>query len=130
MSRREYGLWLASGLHPRRVLIIAAGFVVAYFGVAIVGNAINRYQLEQHAATLRAEIAALEAQQQRLEALRAYMQTDEFIERMARDEGLVMPGDTVVLVTAPAPSPTPPPSSTGPWWERYFGVGPREPTGR
>lgn len=130
MSRREYGLWLASGLHPRRVLIIAVGFVVAYFGVAIVGNAINRYQLERHAARLRAEIAALEVQQQRLEALRTYMQTDEFIERMARDEGLVMPGDTVVLVTAPAPSPTPPPSPTGPWWERYFGAGPRQPAGR
>jgi cell division protein FtsB len=125
MSRRDYGVWLAAGLHPRRVLIIAVGFVVAYFGVAIVGNAINRYELERHAAALRAEIAALEAQQQRLEALRAYMQTDEFIERVARDEGLVMPGDTVVLVTAPTPSPTSTPSSTEPWWERYFGAGPR-----
>ena len=125
MSRRDYGVWLASGLHPRRVLIIAAGFVVAYFGVAIVGNAINRYELERHAATLRAEIAALEAQQQRLEALRAYMQTAEFIERVARDEGRGMPGDTAVLVTAPTPPPTSALAPSEPWWERYFGTGPR-----
>jgi cell division protein FtsB len=125
MSRREHGVWRASGLHPRRVLVIAVGFVVIYFGVAIVGNAINRYELERHAAALRAEIAALETQQQRLEALRAYMQSDEFIERMARDEGLVLPGDTVVLVTAPTPSPTPTLAPTDPWWEGYFGSGSR-----
>jgi len=125
MSRREYGVWRASGLYPRRVLVVAIGFVVIYFGVAIVGNAINRYELERHAAALRAEIAALEAQQQRLEALRAYMQTDEFIERMARDEGLALPGETAVLVVAPTPSPTSTLAPTEPWWEGYFGAGSR-----
>jgi cell division protein FtsB len=121
MAQGERGGRPLAGLSARRILIIAALFIIAYFGVSIAGNAITRYELAREQQRLRREIAALEDQQRRLEALRAYMETDEFIERAAREEGLVRPGDTsVVVASAPQPSaPEPPPGR--PWWERYFG---------
>jgi cell division protein FtsB len=120
MAHGERGRF-AAGLSPRRVLIVAAIFIIGYFSIAIVGNAINRYELARDQDRLRNEIAALQSQQQRLDALRTYMQTDEFIERMARDEGLVRPGDTPVMVAAPTPTGSSSSGAVGPWWERYFG---------
>lgn len=122
MARGERGGRLAAGLSPRRVLAVAAVFIVGYFGVSIVGNAITRYELHQREQGLRAEIADLESQQQRLNALRAYMQSDEFIERSAREQGLVRPGDTAVVVVAPSPATAPEIAPGAPWWERYFGA--------
>ncbi|MFN8557814.1 MAG: septum formation initiator family protein [Dehalococcoidia bacterium] len=69
---------------------------------------------------MRRDIAALEARRQRLDALRAYMESDEFVERAARQQGMVRPGDVPFIVSAPetgAPADLPPGS---PWWERYF----------
>ena len=111
----------AIGLSPRRVLIIAAFFIIGYFGVAIVGNALNRYELMREEERLRRDLATLQTQQRRLEALRAYMLTDEFIERAAREEGLARPGDTSVIVVAPTPTPGASDRPPGAWWERYFG---------
>jgi len=121
MAQGERSGRLAIGLSPRRVLVIAAIFIIGYFGVAIIGNALNRYELTRDQDRLRAEIAALERQQRRLDALRTYMQTDEFIERAARDEGLARPGDTSVVVVSATQSPAPEPRPGSPWWERYFG---------
>ena len=47
------------------------------------------------------------------------MQSDAFIETMARQQGLVRPGDTPVLVAAPTPS-SASTGTAGQWWERYF----------
>ncbi|MBI2761388.1 MAG: septum formation initiator family protein [Chloroflexi bacterium] len=126
MAQGEHGR-LAAGLSPRRVLIVAAIFIVGYFGITIAGNAVTRHDLARDQERLRQEISALEQQQRRLDALREYMKTDEFIERAARDEGLVRPGDIAVVVAAPTPPGGTPVPFTGPWWERYFGpaVGPR-----
>jgi cell division protein FtsB len=120
MAKGEWSGRLGAGLNPRRMLLVASLFIIGYFGVSIVGNAVTRYQLDRQQEELRREIAALREQQRRLEALRAYMQSDEFIERSARDLGLVRPGDTAVVVSAPTPAAvaTVPPGL--PWWERYF----------
>lgn len=119
MAHQERGGWLAAGLSPRRILVAASVFIIAYFGVSIAGNAVTHYELSRNQDRLRREIAGLDHQQRRLEALKTYMQTDEFIERAARDQGLIRPGDTSVLVSAP-PAATPAPGFDGPWWERYF----------
>jgi cell division protein FtsL len=116
---------LAAGLTPRKILIVAALFIIAYFGFAIFGNAIQRYELDREQRQLGQEIAALEEQQRRLEALRAYMLTDEFIERAAREQGLARPGDTSVIVVAPTPEADRQYKPGAPWWERYFGNGER-----
>ncbi len=124
MAQGERSGWLAAGLGPRRVLVAASVFIIAYFGVSIAGNAVTHYELGRDQDRLRQEIAALERQQRRLEALKTYMQTDEFIERAARDQGLIRPGDTAVLVSAPLAA-TPAAGFDGPWWERYFRPEPR-----
>lgn len=125
MAQAERSGRLAAGLNPRRVLIVAAVFIIAYFGVAIAGNTLHRYELTRERERLEAEIAALEGQQRRLEALRAYMLTDEFIERAAREQGLARPGDTSVIVVAPTPAAGQDARPGAPWWERYFGNGGR-----
>ena len=122
MTREEWSGRLTAGLSARRILVAAAVFIIGYFGVSIVGNAITRYDLHRYEQQLRAEIAVRESQQQRLNALRAYMQSDEFIERFAREQGLVRPGDTAVVVVAPGPSAAPDVAPGAPWWERYFGA--------
>jgi cell division protein FtsB len=121
VAQEDRGNWLAAGLSPRRVLVVAALFIIAYFGVSIVGNAITRHELAREQERLQADIERLEAQQAQLDALRTFMQSDEFIERAARDQGLVRPGDTSVIVVAPTAAATAAASVTGPWWERYFG---------
>jgi cell division protein FtsB len=125
MAPGERGGWLDGSLSPGRILLIAVLFLVAYFGVSIVANAITRYELMREQDRLRRDIADLLAQQRRLDALRAYMQTDEFIERAAREQGLVRPGDTAVVVAAPTPAATATPAPGAPWWERYFAPQPR-----
>ncbi len=119
---RERSGRLTASLNPRRVLVIAAVFIVGYFGVSIVGNSITRYEQHQHHARLRSEIARLEVQQSKLNALRAYMESDEFIERSGREQGLVRPGDIAVMVAARGQPPAPVVAAGAPWWERYFGA--------
>lgn len=124
MARREGNGRSIAGLSAQRAMAVAAVFILLYFGVAIIGNAVHRYELAREQRQLEAEIATLQTREQWLVALRDYMQTDEFIERAARDAGLVRPGDIAVAVVAPT---RPPEARTlpGVWWERYFEPEPR-----
>lgn len=114
---------MVSGITPGRVLVVAAFFIVAYFSISIADNAIRSYQMEQQQLQLQRDVAKLEGKRDRLQALRRYMETDEFVERAARAEGWARPGDTVVIVNAPRPTATPATGPARPWWERYFGEG-------
>lgn len=120
MAEPERATRTGWGWDPQKVLLVAAVFIIAYFIISIAGNAVTRYEINHRQEHLRREIAALEAQQARLAALKRYMESDEFVERAARDQGLVRPGDTVVIVVAPTPSPDAGPPPGSPWWERYF----------
>ena len=108
-----------AGLTPGRIVVVVSVFIVLYFGTTAVGNYFQRAELDQYRQRLRGEITGLETQQGRLSALAEYMQTDEFIERSAREEGLVRPGDTAVIVAAPGAGGDSR-ALSGPWWERYF----------
>lgn len=121
MAQGERHGWLTAGLGPRTILVVSAFFIVCYFGVSIVNNAVDRYELDREQDRLRNQLQSLESQQRRLDALKNYMQSDEFIERAGRDQGLIFPGDTPVFITAPTPSTGTVSSFSGPWWERYFG---------
>jgi cell division protein FtsL len=106
------------GLTPTRLILIAAGFISVYFGFIIVGNRVHQYQLDQENTQLERRIVAAQNQQGKLQALKDWMQSDTFVEAMARKQGLVRPGDHPIIVAAPAPTSTP--ESGGEWWERYF----------
>jgi cell division protein FtsL len=121
MAQRDRSGKLLAGLSPRRVLLVAAVFIIGYFAVSIAGNAVTQYQLTRDQDQLRRQIATLEAQQRDLDALRAYMQTDEFVEHAAHEQGLVRPGETSAVILAPTPAATPRPPADGMWWMRYFG---------
>src|SRR5258708_3233895 len=121
MAQGERSGRRVTGLSPQVVLIVAAFFIICYFGVSIVNNALHRYELDRQQVQMRQQIQSLETQKGRLDALRSYMQSDEFVERAGRAEGLIFPGDVPVFVSAPAPTPTAATGPTGPWWERYFG---------
>jgi cell division protein FtsB len=122
MAVEDRGYWLAPGLTPRRVLIVAALFIVAYFGVLVVSNAITHYQLQHKEEALQAEIVRLERREARLNGVRAYLQTDLFIEAVARESGLVRPGELAVVQV---PGGAPGEAASGlrpddPWWFRYL----------
>ena len=113
-------------LTPARIAILLATLVVGYFLFAAAGDTLLSQRLSQHEQELQQEIADLQRQQSRLEAIREYLRTDEYIEGVARRVlGLVRPGETLVIVTSSAtPVPTEGMSEEtqpGRWWEQLFG---------
>lgn len=94
------------------------------------------YRIKSEAARLEEEVAAARAQSEALEARLRYVQSDAYVEEIARSQlKWARPGDTVVVVM-PTPQAVPTPSSPdrgyavadGPppekpwqaWWLRFF----------
>jgi cell division protein FtsB len=106
-----------------RAVAILAALAVGYFLFAAVGDTLLSQRLNRDEASLQREIAGLERDEQRLLAIQSYLETDEYIERVARRVlGLVRPGETLVIVTSSVtPTPTPDAESgtneVRPWWE-------------
>lgn len=102
------------------VILAVTALVVAYFIVGGAFNAIRSHQLRQQEAQLRSEIRDLQARYQELTALRDYLDSDEYIEAVARERlGLVRRGETAIVAIPTQPSPTPAPDDPGPelWWD-------------
>lgn len=75
-------------------LWIALGFAARYFRIVSLQNQLVR---------IRREIAAMEARNEELEKQIEYLQSDEYIEKVAREKlGLVKPGETVYIMAEPA----------------------------
>ena len=103
----------------RMVLIVAAVFG-AYFVAGGVLNAIRAHQLRQEEARLQADIGDLEGRYERLLALKDYLNSEEYIEAVAREQlGLVRKGETgfVAISTLPSPAPEPGDDLHSLWWE-------------
>jgi cell division protein FtsB len=109
-----------------RVVIVLAALAVGYFLFNAAKDTLLSHHLTQEEQQLHQQIDQLQSDKARLEALREYLKTDEYVEGAARRLGLVRSGETLVIVssTAPAP-PTPTPggvaSAAKPWWEQLFG---------
>ncbi len=115
-----------------RLAAVLAVPLLLYALVATGQKALDNYQLNQEADTLRAEVRALRDENVRLQEEMAAARTDAAIEAVAREQlGLVKPGDSaVVLVPAgqqeqtmePTPRPAPPPPPPWQqWWNVFFG---------
>lgn len=106
-----------------RVVLAMTALVVVYFLVIASVNAIRGQQLQQQQSRLEADIQQFQQRFQRLEALREYLDSDEYIESVARQQlGLVRPDEVGFVVISTVPSSTPAPDqgpATEPdlWWD-------------
>ena len=98
------------------------------------------YRIKNEAARLEEEVAAVRSHRQALQARLSYVQSDAYVEEVARTQlKWAQPGETVVVVMAtpqavPSPSPggnqrvvtntTPPESPWQAWWLRFFDIPP------
>jgi cell division protein FtsB len=105
---------------PVKVIVLVTSLVVAYFLVTAAIGGVRSYQLHQREGSLRGEIQELQVRYERLDALREYLNSDEYIETAAREQlGLVRPGETGFIAIPSQPSPTPGPDDPRPelWWD-------------
>jgi len=108
-----------------RVVFLLAAVVVGYFLINAGQDTLLSHHLTREEGQLQRQIDQLQGQEARLQALRGYLQTDEYVEGVARRLGLVRPGERLVIVSSTVPAtPTPTPGgnvSTAPWWEQLYG---------
>ncbi len=113
---------------PVRVIILLAAVAVGYFIFSAASDTLLSHRLTQDEQQVHDQIDRLQGQQKDLEALRDYLQTNDYVEGVARRVlGLVRPGETLYIVNSDA-QPTPEPTPSGdskaaqePWWERLYG---------
>jgi cell division protein DivIC len=107
------------GSPATRVVLIITALAITYFLVTAVLGAVRSYQLQQREERLQTEIAELQSRYERLDALKAYLNSDEFIESAAREQlGLVRPGETGFITISSQPAPTPAPHEPPElWWD-------------
>jgi cell division protein DivIC len=103
-----------------RIIVLVTALAITYFLITAALGAVRSYQLQQREDRLRSEIAELQARYERLDALKAYLNSDEFIESAAREQlGLVRPGETgfITISSQPAPTPAPGEPRAELWWD-------------
>ena len=95
-------------LSSTRIVLLVTAVIVGYFLVTGATTALRSHNLGDRQDNLRADIGALEERYGRLEALREYLGSDEYIEAVAREQlGLVRKGETSIVVIPTLPSATP-----------------------
>jgi cell division protein FtsB len=110
------------------VIVCAALLALTYFGFSTWQYVTHNYRLSEEETQVRRDIARLERERAQLVAVRDYLESDEYVEYVARSVlGLVRPGETLVIVSSsapPAPTPTPgtgePDDGAKPWWQELF----------
>jgi cell division protein DivIC len=108
------------GVSSHRAILLVTTLVVAYFLITAGVHEVRSHQLRQQEDRLRSEIAQIEQRHQRLQALREYLNSDEYIESVAREQlGLVREGETGFIAISTRPSATPAPGEPQPelWWD-------------
>ena len=113
----------------RAGLIFAALALVGVMALAVFPAQAWRHQREQR-TTLRAQEAALTAENRSLQARVDQLRSDEEIERLARQYNLVKPGEESFFIlpqptattVAPAPAPQAMPKESPSLWERITSI--------
>ena len=103
------------GTPAARIVLLVTALAITYFLITAALGAVRSYQLQQREDRLRTEIAELQTRYERLDALKAYLNSDEFIESAAREQlGLVRQGETGFITISSQPAPTPAPDEPRP----------------
>lgn len=102
-----------------RLILLAAAFMVVYFLATGAANFVRSHQLSQEESSLQSQIGEFESRYERLVALEQYLESDEYIEAIAREQlGLVKPGETAFIAIPTQPSPAlEEGAATDLWWE-------------
>lgn len=108
------------------VLVIVGVLLAAQFGRQVYAN----WEMGQRSAELEAQIAAIEAENERLQAELDYLESDAFISAEARRlANLGEPGEQALIIPegaeAPLPeelAPPPPEPLLVQWFELFFGA--------
>ena len=103
-----------------RVIAIGTAVIAVYFLVTGGVNAIRANQLRQQEDRLQQDIEDLQTRYDRLQALKDYLNSEEYVESVAREElGLVKRGEEGIVVISSVPAPTPPPGEADRslWWD-------------
>ncbi len=102
-------------------MLALTAVIAGYFLVTGATTALQSRQLSEREDRLQAEISDLQQRYERLEVLRQYLGSNEYIEAVAREElGLVRQGETSIVVIPTVASPTPGPGEGDDgdlWWE-------------
>ena len=81
--------------------------LLAYAGYAVADRWYQGYLLAQEEAELRREVARLREENVRLQSEISYARSDQYIERVAREQlNLVKPGDRAIVLVPAAGAPT------------------------
>ncbi len=116
-----------------QMIAAAALTISAVFLLAFGGQIIEIYRLRNELAGADSRLEQLRAEEAALEATRVYVESDEYAEKVAREElNKIRPGDRRTIIipqVAPEPTPTPVPvlerapatSFLDSWLELLFG---------
>jgi cell division protein FtsL len=98
---------------------MCTALIVVYFLATFAMNVIQSRQLDAEEARLMAEIDELSARYERLQKLEEYLNSDAYIESVAREQlGLVKEGEVSFVAISTVPTPTPAPGEEPPvWWQ-------------
>jgi cell division protein FtsB len=105
------------------LIVAGALLIVGFLAFSTGRNVVRHYQLREEERDLRLELQQLDRDADDLEAVRDYLESDEYIEDVARRTlGLVRPGETLVIVAGSetVASPTPSARIGEPWWRELF----------
>ena len=73
-------------LPPTNIIVVVVSTAIVFFLLAFGGKALESYRLQRYNAMLRTEVTALREQQKQLEARLNYVQTPEYVEKVAREQ--------------------------------------------
>lgn len=105
-------------LTPTRVILACTALAVTYFLVTGALSAVRSHQLRQDEAVLRGQVQDLQERYSKLEAISGYLNSDEYIEKVAREQlGLVGEGEPGIVAVPDGPVPQNSQQSDSLWWE-------------
>lgn len=107
-------------LSSAKIIFGITALIVVYFLFIFAGSRFRAEQVNSQRSQLQEEITSMQTRYDQLKTLEDYLQSDEYVEKVAREQlGLVKPGETGIVILPTLPSPTPAPGSepVGNWWD-------------
>jgi cell division protein FtsB len=110
---------LKPGKSPARIVFVVCAMLGVYFAVTAAQGAIRNDRIDDARQAAQRDVAELRDQKAYLEAIVAYVGSDEYVEQEARRQlGFVRPGEVAFVVVSPEPVHVDTASPL--WWERLF----------